>query len=193
MACGHLFHLVILLSAVIFLSSCSSVLVSQDYDLSYPLRSANSFGWNIRQQQENNKVFKHDELQANRFKIAIERVLKEQGLTHTGHPDLLVSYRYSVASKIQSDQFNSHFMFGFGSDHRRHGYYHGIGIDNGPTIHQYDQGKLVITLHSAESGQLVWKGTGTREVNLHTTPVQLTRRINEMVEAVLIQFRPLNK
>ncbi|NOR23653.1 MAG: DUF4136 domain-containing protein [Desulforhopalus sp.] len=180
--------LLILLWLVALVSSCTSVQVSQDYDTSFAFEAGNTFGWNEKLQHENDNPPEGDELLAKRFKGAVEKVLTSQGFRQDTRPVLLVSYIYEITSKLQVNPFNSHFGYGFS----RYGYYRGVGIDTASSIRQYDQGKLVISIHSARTGQLLWKGTGTREVFMHSRPDQITRSVNEMVEAVLAQFPPLN-
>lgn len=177
----------ILFGVVALVSSCTNVQVSQDYDTSFTFDTGNTFGWNEKLQHVNDNLPEGDELLTQRFKGAIERVLTSQGFRQDTRPDLLVSYTYEITGKLQVDPFNSHFGYGFS----RYGYYRGVGIDTGSSIRQYDQGKLVISIHSARTGQLLWKGTGTREVFMHSEPDQITRSVNEMVEAVLAQFPPL--
>ena len=173
---------------VALVSSCTSVQISQDYDSSFAFDSGNTFGWNEKLQDENDNLPKGDELLARRFKGTVERVLASKGFRLDTYPAFLVSYTYEITSKLQVDPFNSHFGYGFS----RYGYYRGVGIDTAGSIRQYDQGKLVISIHLARTGQLLWKGTGTREVFIHSRPDQITRSVNEMVEAVLAQFPPLN-
>jgi hypothetical protein len=177
----------IILGLVCLLSSCAKVQVSQDYDSNYAFGKVNTFGWNEKLQQQNGDLLQHDELLAKRFREAIEEVLAKRGFIQDARPAFLVSYTYGITSKLQVDPVDSYFGIGYG----RFGRYGGVGINTGSSIRQYDQGKLVIYIHSAMTGQLLWKGTGTREIFIHATPDQITRSVNEMVEAVLEQFPPL--
>jgi hypothetical protein len=187
---GHtlLFRLFfILLGLLALVSACTSVQVSQDYDTNFTFGTANTFYCNAKRQHENSDLQKPDELLAKRFKEAIENVLASQGFKRDERPTFLVSYTFSITSKLQVDPGYSSFGYGFG----RYGYYRGVGINTGNSIRQYDQGKLVINIHSATTNQLLWKGTGTREMFTHSNPDQLTRSVYEVVEAVLAQFPPL--
>jgi hypothetical protein len=176
----------VLLALCAFLNACSTVQVSQDYVPDYSFSPAATFNWNETLQHKNDEQYQHDDLQANRFKRAIEENLARRGFTRDTQPDLLVSYTYTVSTKLQTDNLHSHFGFGYGYYNR----YNRFGVDTGSSIHQYDQGKLEILIHSAKTGELLWKGTGTREISTHKTPEEITSRVNEMVEAVLAQFPP---
>jgi hypothetical protein len=181
----------ILLGFVVLLSSCATVQVGQDYDTNYTFGDEKTFGWNKKLPHENSDLLRDDELLAKRFREAIEEVLTNRGFRQVAHPAFLISYSYTINSILQTDPFDSRFGFGYG--YGRYGYHHTVGIDAGNTIRQYDQGKLIIYIHSAQTGHLVWKGTGTQEVFTLSDPDQITHSVYEMVEAVLAQFPPLKK
>lgn len=176
----------VLIALFTFLNACSTVQVSQDYVPDYSFSPASTFNWNEKLQHNNDERYQHDDLQANRFKRAIEENLARLGFTRDTQPDLLISYSYTVSTKLQTDNLHSNFGVGYGYYNR----FNRFGFGTGSYIHQYDQGKLEIQIHSAKTGELLWKGTGTREISTHKTPEDITRRVNEMVEAVLAQFPP---
>lgn len=182
----------ILLALLPLFMACATVQVSQDLDRNYPFATATTFNWNEELQQQNDDRFHIDELLTTRFKRAIEEVFTRQGFRRSPQPDFLVSYIYEVSSRIQVDDLHTHFGYGYGG-YGRYGRYGTVGFDTGNIIQQYDQGKLVINIHSTKTGQLVWKGTGTREVFTHSSPEQITRRVNEMVSAILAQLPPLRQ
>lgn len=179
--------LFLLLGLLPLFMACAPVQVSQDFDRNYPFATATTFSWNEELQRQNDERFDIDELLTTRFKTAIEENFIQKGFRQSLQPDFLVSYTYEVSSRIEVDDLHSHFGYGYG----RYGRYGAIGFDTGSIIQQYDQGKLVISIHDSKTGQLFWKGTGTREVFTHSSPEELTRRVNEMVSAILAQFPPL--
>ena len=177
---------IFLLVALVFFSSCATVRVSQDYDARYGFGAEHTFGWNENVQFQNSDLLKRDELLAKRFKGSIIETLEKRGFSLNTHPALLVSCTYEIINRLQVDPVDTFFDIGYG----RFGRYGGIGISTASSVRQYDQGILVINIHSARTKQLIWKGTGTRQVFIHSTPDEITRRVNEMVEAVLAQFPP---
>lgn len=179
--------LIIIVTLFWLLNSCARVQVSQDYAPGYPFGRDTSFSWNIPLQEENSGLLQQDELLADRFKKAIETVLASRGLHQDESPELLVSCSYTVSKMLESEPVANGFGFGYG----RYGHYGTLGIYSGTAIRQYQQGMLVIHIHSAQTGQLLWKGTGTREVYTHTKPEDVTSMVSEMVEAVLNQFPPV--
>ncbi len=182
-------RLLILLGIVALFLGCARVQVSQDYDQNFVFGKESSYAWNTKLQQEKDRQFQNDELLKNRFRKAIEAVLARKGFSLSISPNYLISYSYSVNKVLQVDPFDPYFDFGY-YGYRRFGPYYGAGFDTGRSIRQYDQGKLVIEIHSAKTGHLVWKGTGTREVSTNSTPAEISQTVNDIVEAVLAQFPP---
>ncbi|MGB3212660.1 MAG: DUF4136 domain-containing protein [Desulforhopalus sp.] len=178
----------VILVLAVLLSSCASVQVSQDYKKDYSFTTEKTYGWNETLDAENGDLLDQDELLAKRFKEAVQDVLFRKGFRQVNQPEFLISYTYTVTSRLQVEPWDTNFGFGYG----RYGRYGRAGIYSGNSIRQYDQGKFVFNIHSARTQELLWKGTGTREVFTHSTPDQITRNVNEIVEAVLAQFPPLN-
>ncbi len=180
--------LILLFTALtgLLLASCAGIQVSQDYDTGYVFDKHKSYAWNSTIPYEDGDLLQSDELLAERFTKAIETTLAQRGFIQAVQPTYLVSCTYTITSRLETDFFDSGVGFGFG----RYGRYGGIGVSTGSAVRQYDQGTLIISFHSAATGHLVWKGTGTREVFQHSKPDEITRNVDEMVASVLAQFPP---
>ena len=177
-----------MVSCALFLG-CAKVQVSQDYDQNFAFGKEKTYAWNTKLQQEKDHQFQHDELLENRFRKAIEEILAKRGFSLSISPTYLISYSYTVKTVLHVDPFDPYFGLGY-YGYRRFSPYYGAGFDAGSSTRQYEQGKLVIETHSAKTGHLVWKGTGTMEVSSQSTPTEITNSVYEMVEAVLAQFPP---
>jgi len=176
-----------LLCFLVLINSCSKVQVSQDYDPGFIFGTAISFNWQTESPPTDNSSTKtSNELLDKRFHKAIEDNFLKRGLLLTGSPDLLISYTYSVVSKLEADPFSPGFGFGYGS----FGRYGGVGIQTGSNIRQYDLGVLVIAIQSGTTNELLWRGIGTRQVFTHSSPETVTKEVIETVEAILKQFPP---
>ena len=170
----------------LLLASCSTVQVSQDFDNTYNFVHTTTYNWNTELQESATGAVKDDELLADRFVTAINNTLTSQGFSITDTPDFLVSYTYQITSRLQADSVEPTLGFGYG----RYGRFGGVGIQSGTSVRQYDLGLLTINIHDAKEGELIWKGTGTREVFTHNNPEKLTKMVNELVETTLAQFPP---
>jgi len=174
---------------LVLLSSCAKVQVSQDYDPNFHFNTVKSFNWqNSSTRAADVSVQVDNELLHKRFRAAIENNFIRRGLSLTAHPDIFISYTYSVVTKLETDPIPPGFAFGYGS----YGRYGGIGIQNGSNLRQYDQGILVISIHSGNTGELVWRGVGTRLVFTHSSPEAISRSVIETVDSILQQFPPDN-
>ena len=89
------------------ISSCTSVQVSQDYDTGFAFDTGNTFGWDENLQHENDNHAQSDELLAKRFKEAIENNFINKGFRQNTRPVFLVSYIYTITSKLQVNPVNS--------------------------------------------------------------------------------------
>ena len=174
----------------LFLTACAGVQVSQDYATDYLFNKNKSYAWNTTSPSAGDDLLQGDELLAERYTRAIEATLAQQGFIQAIQPTYLVSYTYRIASRLETDVFDTGFGFGFGR-YGRYGRYGGIEMSTGSNVRQYDQGTLIISLHAATTDRLIWKGTGTRQVFEHSNPEEITRNVNEMVESVLAQFPPI--
>lgn len=178
--------LILIFSSLLFFTGCSSVRVSQDYALNYSFSDPKSYNWATELQSQQEGLQNENELLANRFTQSINRALTRQGFIISSTPSYLLTYSYTVATKMKSDLHSPAFSFGFG----RYGRYGGLGINSGNTIRQYDEGKLQIYLYHGQSKELLWKGVGTMEVYTHSNPKDTIRKIDEMVTTILKQFPP---
>lgn len=176
------------LVSILLLASCSKVQVSQDFDNTYNFSIANTYNWDKEFQGSTDDVLKENELLAGRFYAAIDTSLKDQGMSLSDTPEILVSCTYAISSRIQSETVQPTIGVGYG----RHGRYGGFGVQSGTSVRQYDRGLLTINMHNVKDGRLIWMGTATREVFTHNSPERLTKSVNEMVQATLAQFPPLN-
>ena len=181
----RLFLFTILIMAV---GGCSGVKVSQDYDPGKALPVVKTYQWETTSQAMTGDVRIDNPLLDARIRKAVDRVFSEKGFQKVadGLPDFKVGYQLSISQKIQSDDLRTGFGFGFGS----YGRGGGVAVGTGNTVTQYDQERLVIDLTDVKSGELLWRGNGTRRLSEHTDPEKAEKSVNELVEKILAQFPP---
>ncbi len=170
------------------ISACSSVKVSQDYDLDKTLPAMQTYQWKTAGQPETGDVRIDNPLLDTRIRKSVDRVFSAKGFQKVpaGTPDFMVAYQFSISSKIRSDDLRTGAGFGMGS-YGRHG---GIAVSTGSTVTQYDEGLLVIDLTGVKNGDLLWRGNGTLRLPEHMDPEKSEKVVNELVEKILEQFPP---
>ncbi len=101
-------------------------------------------------------------------------------------PDVYVTYHTSSQDKVRL-QTNS-WGYGFGGYGRGRWDYYGYGF-GGPvysttTVHEYEQGTLVVDIWDAASQELVWRGTVTRvfSQNVEKAERQVVKAIHRMAK-----------
>ncbi len=101
-------------------------------------------------------------------------------------PDVYVTYHTSSQDKVRL-QTNS-WGYGFGGYGRGRWDYYGYGY-GGPvfstsTVHEYEEGTLVVDIWDAASQELVWRGTVTRvfSQNVEKAERQVVKAIHRMAK-----------
>ncbi|MCU0245950.1 MAG: DUF4136 domain-containing protein [Bryobacter sp.] len=129
-----------------------------------------------------------DQLIEGQIKSAIESQLATKGLTKTDSDkaDLYIGYQIGVD---QEKQINAYNMGGgaWGYGGRWGG---GMGTATTSTI---NIGQLVIDMYDPAAKKLVWRGTGTKEINPTAKPDQRTKNLNKGVEKMLKNYPPKKK
>jgi len=135
----------IILTMLFIFWGCSTLKVSQDYDLKANLSGLKTYAWQSKTHKETGDVRVDNPLLHSRIRSAVDFYLLGKGYRKVsqGAPDFYVKYQYSVRSKIESDNLDGGVGFGIGT-YGRHG---GIGVGVLPPF----------------AGQLVAVGIGGRD------------------------------
>jgi len=172
------------------LSACSGIPVSQDYMPATNFSALKTYHWDPAV-LSSEKNIKGDPLLDARIHQAIDRKLAAMGyvLKTDGSSDFIVNYQTDMRQRLTSDGPTTSFSFGFGS----FGNFGGIGIGTGTTIRDEDEATLIINILSGKDNSLLWRGTSSRYVYHYDKPEELTKIINQHVDAILDQFPPNKK
>jgi hypothetical protein len=168
------------------LSGCSRVQVSQDYRIGTTFAQYHTFQWKMSDLPRSDDIRVNNPLLQERFQQAIENRLSASGYTLQARADFLVSFNYSIQTRLESAPYGTNIGFGFGRRYR----YGEIGFGDSVGVTQYDVGVLVIDFHDALNGTLLWRGTGSEIVRTHSTPEDTTAFVYRMVDSILAQFPP---
>ena len=152
----------VLCLAVLASGGCATVQVSQDYDPRAIVSGTGTWQWRDPVQGATGDIRIDNPLLDRRVRHAVERHLTGRNLVRTAaRPDLVLSYHLIIEQKIVSDSYYS--TVGLGSFYDP--WYGGIVTET--RIRQYDQCRLTIDIHSADSGALTWRGVGVFRLTTH--------------------------
>jgi len=181
---GICFGLLLLLMVT---AGCSTIEVNQDYRLGTNFSRYHTYGWKVPASRHSADVRVNNPLLQERFYNAINQILAARGFTFsTRHPDFLVSYDYSISTRLESVPDGSPVRFGYS----RYYPYGGVGFETVPVIQQYDVGTLAIDIYDSPTGGIIWRGTGSQIVTTPATPQESVASVFRMVSRILAQFPP---
>lgn len=171
--------------ALIVLTGCTTVQVSQDYDPQTDHSLSGTWHWRELVQPLTGDIRADNPLLDKRIRGAVENHLSSRRFTQDrDNPDLYLTYHLAIEQKILSDTV--HTTVGVGSYY--HPWYGGIGTET--HIRQYDESRLTIDIHSAETGGLVWRGVGVYRFRTYQTPQDAAAAAQSTVDKILFQFPP---
>jgi hypothetical protein len=124
-----------------------------------------------------------DPLIDNRIVAAIESELAAKGLTPAASsPDVKVAYHIAFDKKQDITAYSS----GMGAGYRWGG---GWGTTN-VRVNEILVGTLVIDVATASSNEIVWRGIGTKEVDVQAKADKRDKNISAAVKKILKDFPP---
>lgn len=174
---------------VVFVAGCMSIRVSQDYKSTGIFQNIKTYAWKTEKQEKTGDIRVDNPFNDERIRAAMDKTLSGKGFTRSGdHPDVHVSYSFSIRSRISSSPEGPVIGFGFGTGTRNSsvGFVSGVGSD----ISQYDEGLLVIDLYDGKTGDLLWRGSSASRIPVPSGPDKETKYFTRMVEKNLAQFPP---
>ena len=185
------FKLYMMLCLLMVIHGCSTVKVSQDYPLNTDYSVLGTYAWQSVKQEKTGDLRLDNSFLDTRIRSAIDMFLLEKGYRHISdvEPDFYIAYHQEIYNRITVDQTRSGFAFGMGS----FGYHGGVGFSTGNSVSSYDDNMLVIDVIDSGSGDIIWRGTGTRSFVQHADPEKITKEVNKTVNKILMQFPPQEK
>ena len=169
----------------ILLSGCATVRVNQDYDLQANFAPSGSWQWRDPLQTPTGDIRSDNPLLNRRIRQAVTKHLQGRNIRYAStDPDYFLAYHLAIGSRIQSDTY--HTTVGVGRYH--YPWYGGMGTET--RIRQYDEGRLTIDIHGADTGGLLWRGVGTYRFKSYKTPQDAEIAIQKIVDKILSQFPP---
>lgn len=173
-----------LLIAAAYLTGCSSVSVTRDYDRAVDFSALHTYAWQHEKQPQTGNPRIDNDLVDQRIREAVEANLASKGYAPNGESDadFLIAYFIDYKQRIGGNTWS----FGLGS-YRQHGY-GGVGYNT--TISDYDEGRMTIDIIDPKADKMIWRGVGIRATYESSKPEKISRIINHAVGRILKDFPP---
>lgn len=181
-----------LLSWVLATASCSTVEIGYDFDPGEDFSDLRSFDWMPEPADApRDPRIAGNTLFQKQVRDAVTTALEAKGFqpTSTSTPDFLVGYHASFDKRTSVQVLNNYYGYAPGWGW---GYGAGYAPYNYPStyVYEYDEGTLIIDIVDADTRELVWRGSGTDEVNFSASPEKRKAQLNDTVNRVLGNFPP---
>lgn len=189
----HSIRIVSVFAIIALLSACASApKVNADYDTAFTFTSFNSYQWAPSSGGDD----KFQTIYGKRVEQAIERNLNNKGQTKAGTPaqaDFLVHYHVSIETKIDIDTYYDDWGYrGYWGPYYGRGGYPGTSRSTS-RVREYKEGTLVIDIIDRQSKTVVWRGSAEDTLKKNMSPQERDARINDVVNAILAKFPPVNQ
>ena len=169
--------ILISLIGVLFISACSVVRVSTDYDPSIKIEKFKTYAI---------IPFEYgDSLVNNRIDAAIknELFLKSYKMVDEDKADFLVLYRYTSVQKVET---TTDYVGGGLSPYGRYGGYYST------STYLYTQGNFEIRMADVKNKDTFWRAEGVNTLKSYDTPQERTIYTNEIVQEMLKKYPKIN-
>lgn len=180
-----------------FISGCSSIKVTSDYDPSVSFSRFHSYEWILdAPKKTGDPRIDGNSLLQNRVRLAVDNQLASKGYQKVTleSPDFLVTYHVTLDKQTEIQTINSYNQYGQGWGWRYgRSYYPTMNYGTETLVYSYEQGSLIVDIVEPKSRELVWRGSATDKVNFSNSPEQKEQQINEAVQKLLEQFPPQPK
>ncbi|RDH84079.1 MAG: hypothetical protein DIZ80_08065 [endosymbiont of Galathealinum brachiosum] len=178
-----LMKLLLGLSSIFFLYSCSGTKTSFDFDSSVDFSQIKTYQWDM---QPSSAFAKQDPLLSKRVIQAMDDNMSRKGFTKSDSADVTLSYHISVEKKLSSSALSAGIGMSVGKSGRGH-----INLSSGNQLRTSLQGTLVIDMVSTGKKELIWRSTTVKKIHgREATPDESTKRIGQLVYKMFESYPP---
>ncbi|HRI19806.1 MAG TPA: DUF4136 domain-containing protein [Panacibacter sp.] len=171
------------LFALVFFAACSTIKVATDYDRSADFSKYKTFSF----YQLVDKSESVSDLNKTRIINAIRAEMIKKGLTETSsNPDVFVHATTILEDKKSVSSSTNY--YGYGGYYRPYAWGPGFGGTTNYNVYEYKAGSLIIDIVDAANKQLIWQGTGNKEIDKPSKDPDAV--ITEAVTKILNGFPP---
>lgn len=174
-------YLFIVFISIGFITGCSSISVTSDYDPGADFISYNTFS--IYDGVIKDSQLESAPLVKKRVLEAITNEMQKKGLTLTDSANaaLTIFAQAGTAEKMNVTDYGYGYGGWWGS------YPYGRDID----VSYYTEASVIIDLVDNAKDEMIWRGIGTGVVQQSGTPEERQQRIDEAIAKILDQYPPI--
>jgi hypothetical protein len=177
----------VLLASIVMCGLVQAEDVTYDFDKTTNFGRLHSFAFQEGDARSDNPFVNE------RIADSITGELRLRGMSHGDRPDVYITTKLAteIRKEVLGWSYDGWWGPGWHSSHVAYAPY-GWGW-GGPVAYEvrdvrYDT--LTIDMVDAATGKLLWRGTGTREVDPDWSPAKLDKKVNKMVVKILENFPP---
>lgn len=164
------------------LTACSSLKVNTDFDKSITFSKYKTFSFYQFADKGQSSV---GGLNKSRIISAIRTEMIKKGFTETASgTDVWVNATTILENKKSVTSTTNY--YGYGGYYRPYGW--GAGNTTSYNVHDYKSGSLIIDIIDASTKQLIWQGTGNKDIEKPSSDPD--KAIAEIVSAIMKDFPP---
>jgi len=177
-----------MLCVSLFIASCASMTVNYDYDQRVNFAALKTYNWLPTPPKS-----EVNQLTIRNIEFAVDKQLRAKGLGMSEeNPDFLIAVHVTKQTQVDTQEWG----YAYGSGNFSHGGPYGRFVGGAPANYDfrrgtdtyvYDIGTLIIDFVDPRTRELVWRGTGTAEIDPSAPQTEL---VNRAVAKVLENFPP---
>jgi hypothetical protein len=171
-------------TAIVCLSSCASLKVTEDFDKNANFQLYKSFAIDVLKTPAT-----VNQLNQTRVINAVKAEMIKKGFTeNTSTPDMVVSI--TLIFKDEKSVTSSTNYYGYGGVYRPYGWGGGMGASGHTTynVNNYINGSLIIGVADTKTKNLLWEGIGNKDLEDKIKDPDTT--IPEVVAKIMAGFPP---
>lgn len=179
----------------IFITGCSSLSLSTDYDDKIDFSSFKTYRWYEEKDDDNKTSLKFtNSIMDQRIRETIDQQLqlKNYSKTNTGAVDFLVNYSVVVEDQVDVRTYNNYSGMYPGYGYYGRGMSVGYGGSPETVVTYYKQGTLIIDIINPETDQLMWRGAADGRLPKSANREESDVLVQKYVTKILSAFPPKN-
>jgi len=159
--------------------SCSSVVVSTDFDKNWNFSDYKTYAFTAEAEQ-----LPVDDINRARILRAVESQLAAKGFTKSGQPDVLIDLNLTAQQKQSATAMSADPYYA-----GRYGWGPGMSTTS-IHVQNYVEGTLFIDMVDAAKQQLVWQGRAVKVIDQDVSPERREANINYAVKQIFMKYPP---